>query len=117
MLRVFAPFAPNCALADPTGDQLVIKSSTQDVYSSRKQVAEVLGIPEDKVGELFKSFSQVDASTTRHYGGTGLGLAICKVIVEAHGGHIEALNPPEGGAEVRMQLPLGTPPAIEPEQP
>ncbi len=44
-----APFAPNCALADPTGDQLVIKSSTQDVYSSRKQVADVLGIPEEKV--------------------------------------------------------------------
>ncbi len=44
-----APFAPNCALADPTGEQLVIKSSTQDVYSSRKQVAEILGIPEAKI--------------------------------------------------------------------
>jgi len=44
-----APFAPNCALADPTGEQLVIKSSTQDVYSSRKQVADILGIPEAKI--------------------------------------------------------------------
>jgi CO/xanthine dehydrogenase Mo-binding subunit len=44
-----APFAPNCALADPTGEQLVIKSSTQDVYSSRKQVAQILGIPPEKV--------------------------------------------------------------------
>ncbi len=44
-----APFAPNCALADPTGDQLTIKSSTQDVYSSRKQVADILGIPETKI--------------------------------------------------------------------
>jgi nicotinate dehydrogenase subunit B len=44
-----APFAPNCALADPTGDQLVIRSSTQDVYSSRKQVSDILGIPVEKI--------------------------------------------------------------------
>lgn len=44
-----APFAPNCALADPTGEQLVIRSSTQDVYSSRKQVSDILGIPAEKI--------------------------------------------------------------------
>ncbi|MDP3071862.1 MAG: PAS domain-containing protein [Opitutaceae bacterium] len=47
-----------------------------------------IGIPEDRMNRLFKSFSQVDASTTRQYGGTGLGLAICKRIVELMGGRI-----------------------------
>jgi CheY-like chemotaxis protein/HPt (histidine-containing phosphotransfer) domain-containing protein len=47
-----------------------------------------MGIPPDKQHRLFKSFQQVDASTTRHYGGTGLGLAICKRLSEMMGGRV-----------------------------
>ena len=47
-----------------------------------------IGIPADKQSRLFKSFQQVDAATTRHYGGTGLGLAISKRLAELLGGKI-----------------------------
>lgn len=47
-----------------------------------------IGIPDDKKDRLFKSFSQVDVSTTRYYGGTGLGLAICKRLAEMMEGKI-----------------------------
>jgi len=47
-----------------------------------------IGIPEDRLDRLFKSFSQVDTSANRKYGGTGLGLAISKQLVEAMGGSI-----------------------------
>lgn len=47
-----------------------------------------VGIPEDLHHRLFKSFSQVDASTTRQYGGTGLGLAISKGLCEKMDGRI-----------------------------
>ena len=47
-----------------------------------------IGIPLEKQGRLFKSFQQVDASTTRNYGGTGLGLAISKRLAELLGGKI-----------------------------
>ncbi len=47
-----------------------------------------IGIPLDRQSQLFQSFTQVDATTTRRYGGTGLGLAICKQLTELMGGQI-----------------------------
>ncbi len=47
-----------------------------------------IGIPQESLKRLFKSFSQVDTSTTRQYGGTGLGLAISKNFVEMMGGTV-----------------------------
>ncbi len=47
-----------------------------------------IGIPEDRRDRLFKSFSQVDASTTRKYGGTGLGLAVSQRLATLMGGSI-----------------------------
>ena len=66
-----------------------------------------IGIPSDRLDRLFKTFSQVDASTTRQYGGTGLGLAICHRLCKAMGGDIEVDSGVGGGSTFRFQLQLG----------
>jgi signal transduction histidine kinase/CheY-like chemotaxis protein len=56
-----------------------------------------IGIPENRLNRLFKSFSQLDESTTRKYGGTGLGLAISKELSEMMGGSIGVIRKADRG--------------------
>jgi PAS domain S-box-containing protein len=63
-----------------------------------------IGIPQDRMDRLFKSFSQVDMSTARKYGGTGLGLAISKRLVEMMGGEIWAKSAPGSGSTFNFSI-------------
>jgi len=73
-----------------------------------------IGIPRDRMDRLFKSFSQIDASTTRKYGGTGLGLAICKRLCELMGGRIWAESADGQGSTFHFEIRTAPGPAAHP---
>ncbi len=93
-----------------TGDIVVkVESVNQTTERARLRFSvrdSGIGIPQDKLGSLFDSFTQADGSTTRKYGGTGLGLAICKQLTELMGGEIHAESDPGNGSTFWFELPF-----------
>lgn len=65
-----------------------------------------IGIPNDKIDDLFEIFAQVDTSTTRKFGGTGLGLSICKQLTNLMKGKIWAISHEGKGSTFHFTLDI-----------
>jgi PAS domain S-box-containing protein len=93
-------------------------SQTIDRVRLRFEVTDTgIGIPADRFERLFLPFSQVDASTTRHYGGSGLGLVIVKRLAELMGGEVGVTSEVGVGSTFWATIDLATvkvQPKIEP---
>ena len=63
-----------------------------------------IGIPPEKMSELFQPFHQLDGAATRQHGGTGLGLLLVRQIIEAHGSMIEVKSTEGRGTTVKFPL-------------
>lgn len=77
------------------GEQLVVRITDSGI-----------GIPADRLEEIFESFRQVDGGVTRRHGGTGLGLAICRSLARAMGGDVAVTSTLGAGSTFTLTLPL-----------
>lgn len=89
---------------NPEGDILVrIKEKEESVCLA--VIDSGIGIPSDRLDEIFEPFHQLDGSSTRKQGGTGLGLTLAKKIIEAHDIKLAVASVPGKGSKFEFQLP------------
>ena len=80
----------------------ITKKKEDNIFFEIKDTG--IGIPKDKIENIFYSFTQATSATTRKYGGTGLGLSICKQLVELQGGEIAVTSEEGKGSIFSFQL-------------
>jgi PAS domain S-box-containing protein len=103
------------------GEIVVALSGTQrddGIYTLFFSVRDTgIGIRPEWHSRLFRSFSQVDASTSRQFGGTGLGLAISKRLSELMGGDMWVDSTGIPGEGATFHFTIQAPKTLEPSQP
>ncbi len=81
-----------------TSDEVLLKFIISDTG---------IGIQTNKINEIFESFTQASADTSRKYGGTGLGLAITKQLLELQNGKISVESEINAGTTFQFSIPYG----------
>jgi signal transduction histidine kinase/CheY-like chemotaxis protein len=107
--QVLSNLVNNALKFTPSGSVTVaVGPDEDDPRRLRFEVADTgIGIPEDRLADVFGAFTQADQSTTRRFGGTGLGLAIGKRLVEAMGGEIRVASIFGQGSTFAFSIPMG----------
>lgn len=85
---------------------ITISAKKKDKFAEFSIADTGVGVPEDKISQLFQKFYQVDASISRKFGGTGLGLSITKQLIELQGGRIWVKSVLGKGTTFFFTLPI-----------
>jgi signal transduction histidine kinase len=106
LIAVMNQLLDNALKFTPPGGTIAIKTecTEKEVFISVADTG--IGIPEERVEEVFEPFHQLDESTSRRYGGTGLGLAIVKSILEAHNARYTVRSKVNQGTVFEFHLPI-----------
>jgi signal transduction histidine kinase len=101
----------NAVRFTPPGGLITVRADLRDSQEVWITVTDNgIGIPTDKLEQIFDKFYQIEDHMTRKHGGMGIGLSIARALAEAHGGRVWASSAGPGqGATFTLALPLARP--------
>lgn len=104
MQWVIQQLIENAIKFTPDGGTIQVKTEKENEFIAVRVSDNGIGMPQERIDEIFEPFHQLDGSSTRKYGGTGLGLALVKKIIEAHGSMIRVTSQPGRGSTFEFLL-------------
>ena len=97
----------NAVKFTPDGGSVMVKAEKLNGEIQISVSDTGIGIPKEKIEEIFKPFVQLDSSLSRQYEGTGLGLALTRRLVELLGGRIWVESQLGKGSTFHFTIPVG----------
>ncbi len=105
---VLSQLIDNAIKFTPSGGKVTILGQHNEDRVTVAVIDTGIGMPADRIEEIFIPFHQLDNSPTRRYGGTGMGLALVKRVLEAHHTSIQVKSSPGKGSNFYFSLPVAT---------
>jgi signal transduction histidine kinase len=90
----------------PQGGTVIFKTSSGNKIATIAITDTGIGIPPERLNEIFEPFHQLEGADTRRFGGTGLGLALVRRILDAHGSTISVRSKVNQGSSFEFYLPV-----------
>ncbi|MDB5478897.1 MAG: luxQ 2 [Alphaproteobacteria bacterium] len=105
--QIFSNLLNNASKYTDPGGNVEITVRIEEAFTIIEVKDNGIGIPPDKLSDIFGMFAQVDSSLERSHGGLGIGLTLVKSLVEMHGGEISAYSDgPQKGSVFSVRLPI-----------
>jgi signal transduction histidine kinase/ActR/RegA family two-component response regulator len=109
MAQVFANLLNNAAKYTDPGGEIAVTATVGGGEVAVSVRDNGVGIPSDRLDEIFDMFTQIDTGTDRAHGGLGVGLRVVRSLVEMHGGRVEVKSAgARCGSEFVVRLPVAT---------
>lgn len=105
LLWVLGQLLDNAIKFTPSGGRIVVRVEHESEKLVAVSVTDTgIGIPNERIEEMFQPFHQLDGAATRRYGGTGLGLLLVRQIIEAHGSMLDVISTEGRGSTFKFPL-------------
>jgi signal transduction histidine kinase len=107
ILWVVSQLVDNAIKFTPKGGRVLVEAWQEKELLTVAVTDTGIGIPKERLTEIFEPFHQLDSSSSRRFGGTGIGLALSNRILEAHGVSLKVESAAGVGSRFQFSLPMG----------